>query len=187
MSKYFRWLELPERKDVYTWEGTTEWGNHDLYPIPKKERTYGVLGYFSYFLTSTISVTGFTGVSAYVAGGLSAWETVGAILVGSTIAGLNSFLGGQPGIDHRLGFVCHPCLELAWHMGVGKANCPSVDYDDSSHVRSSRLPVSSVHPIVRQCHLRKYYIANPHGGRLELTSQLRSPVSMDTTEVKQSP
>src|SRR5262245_46167575 len=107
MSKYFRWLELPARQDIDVWEGTTEWGNHDLYPIPKKERTYGVMGFFSYFLVSAVSVVGFASAAAYVASGLTAWETVGAILVGSVIAGLNSFLGGQPGVDKHLGFVCY--------------------------------------------------------------------------------
>lgn len=50
MSKYLRWAELPARKDVYTYAGTTSWGNHDLYPIPRKERTYGQMDYFVYWM-----------------------------------------------------------------------------------------------------------------------------------------
>ncbi|RDW57037.1 hypothetical protein BP6252_13909 [Coleophoma cylindrospora] len=100
----FRWAELPPREDIQVWEGTTRWGNHDIYPIPKKEQTYGMLGFFSYFIVSGVSITGFTVASSYVAAGLSAWETVGAVLVGCVIAGLNSFIGGQAGVDKKLGF-----------------------------------------------------------------------------------
>lgn len=53
-----RRAELPKRQDVYTCEGTTRWGNRDLYPIPKKERNYGVLSYCSYFVISGVSITG---------------------------------------------------------------------------------------------------------------------------------
>jgi NCS1 family nucleobase:cation symporter-1 len=97
-------LELPPRDDIDVWEGTTRWGNHDIYPIPKKERNYGTLGFYSYFICSGVSIIGFTSASAYVAAGLGSWETVGAILLGSFIAGCNSFLGGQAGIDKKLGF-----------------------------------------------------------------------------------
>jgi hypothetical protein len=102
MSKYFKWAELPPRKDIYTYEGTTRWGNHDLYPIPKKERTYGYLGLYSYLLVSGISITGFSMGSADVSAGLSAQETIGALLVGCICAALNA---RQVGLDKSLGFV----------------------------------------------------------------------------------
>jgi len=105
IAKYLRWAELPERQDVYTYEGTTRWGNHDLYPISKKERTFGVMGYYSYFVTSGVSITGFTAGSAYVAAGLGVGPTCAAILIGSMLAGGNSYLGGQPGVDKSLGYV----------------------------------------------------------------------------------
>ena len=38
MSKLLKWAELPARDDIYLDQGTTEWGNHDLYPIVPKER-----------------------------------------------------------------------------------------------------------------------------------------------------
>jgi NCS1 family nucleobase:cation symporter-1 len=78
MSKYFRWAELAPREDIHVWEGTTKWGNHDVY--------------------------GFTSASAYVSAGLSCWETVGAILLGASIAAGNSYLGARPGVDKSLGF-----------------------------------------------------------------------------------
>ena len=33
MYKYLKWAELPARTDIHQNKGTTEWGNHDLYPI----------------------------------------------------------------------------------------------------------------------------------------------------------
>lgn len=74
MSKYFRWAELPARDDIHVWEGTTRWGNHDLYPIPKRERNYGFLGFYSYYAISALSIYGFTSASAFVAAGLGVWE-----------------------------------------------------------------------------------------------------------------
>lgn len=94
-SYVFKWAELPARTDVYTYDGTTRWGNHDLYPIPKKERTYGFLGFYSYYLVSGISITGFSKRSAYVSAGLSAQETIRAVLVGCVCAALNACLGVQ--------------------------------------------------------------------------------------------
>jgi NCS1 family nucleobase:cation symporter-1 len=104
MSKYFRWAELAPREDIHVWEGTTKWGNHDVYPIPKKEHTYGTLGFYSYYAVSTVAIYGFTSASAYVSAGLSCWETVGAILLGASIAAGNSYLGARPGVDKSLGF-----------------------------------------------------------------------------------
>lgn len=105
MSKYFRWAELPARTDIYTYGGTTRWGNHDLYPIAKKERTYGWMGFYSYYLVSGISTTGYSIGSAYLASGLSAGETIGAVFVGCIFAALNASLGVQVGLDKNLGFV----------------------------------------------------------------------------------
>lgn len=105
MSRFFKWAELPARTDVYTYGGTTRWGNHDLYPIPMKERTYGVMGFYSYYMVSGISITGFSMGSAYVTAGLSAQETIAAVLVGTIFASLNGALGVQVGIDKSLGFV----------------------------------------------------------------------------------
>lgn len=104
MSKYFRWAELPPREDIDVWEGTTRWGNHDLYPIPIKERTYGIWGFYSYYGSSGISVFGFTSASSYVAAGLGCWETVGAIFLGACIAAMSSFFGARPGVDMSLGY-----------------------------------------------------------------------------------
>ena len=49
--KWLEWAELPPRKDVYSYYGTTKWGNHDLYPIPMKERQFntGLLCILDYY------------------------------------------------------------------------------------------------------------------------------------------
>jgi NCS1 family nucleobase:cation symporter-1 len=107
MSKYFRWAEVKARDDiddVEAWEGTTRWGNHDIYPVPKKERNYGLLGFYTYFAAGIISVYGFTAASSYVSAGLGTWDTVGAICLGSCIAAVNAFLGSSVGIDTALGW-----------------------------------------------------------------------------------
>lgn len=100
----FEWAELPARQDINVWEGTTRWGNHDLYPIPKKEQTYRMYDYFSYYLVSGVTISGFTASSAYVTAGLGVWETIGAVMAGTILAGMVSWLGGQAGAEKRLGF-----------------------------------------------------------------------------------
>lgn len=52
-------------------------GNHDLYPTPKKERTYRCMGLFAYWVTCGVSVSNFTIGNAYIAYGLNAGETIG--------------------------------------------------------------------------------------------------------------
>lgn len=107
MSKYFKWAEVRERDDLNSaeaFEGTTRWGNHDIYPVPLKERNYGILGFYSYFACGAISVYGFTAASAFVSAGLGTWDTVGAICLGSCIAAFNGYLGSRIGIDTSLGF-----------------------------------------------------------------------------------
>lgn len=52
LSEYFKWAEVKERDDIDVWEGTTKWGNHDIYPVPKKERNYGYMGLYAYYALS---------------------------------------------------------------------------------------------------------------------------------------
>ncbi|RDW73384.1 hypothetical protein BP6252_07291 [Coleophoma cylindrospora] len=102
--KWLEWAELPARKDVYTYAGTTRWGNHDLYPIPKKERTFGMLAYFAYWITTGVSVGTYTLGSSYIALGLNAGETLGAILAGCVISSFLGIFAGRPGMDYSLGY-----------------------------------------------------------------------------------
>lgn len=63
-----------------------------------------MLGFYSYYGSSGISVFGFTAASAYVAAGLSCWDTVAAIFLGACIAAISSFFGSRPGVDMSLGY-----------------------------------------------------------------------------------
>jgi NCS1 family nucleobase:cation symporter-1 len=99
MSMYFHWAELPPKKNVYTYAETTRWDNHNLYPIPKKERTYGWLAFFAYWVPAGVNVINFTVGSANIAFGLNAAETLGAVLLGRFIAAANAWLCARPGQD----------------------------------------------------------------------------------------
>jgi cytosine/uracil/thiamine/allantoin permease len=105
MSKYFKWAELPARTDIHTDKGTTEWGNHDLYPIAPKERTYGRLAFFLYWTTAGVGLSTFSLGSSYIVYGLTAGQAVGAVLIGASLASLNAYLCGTVGAEKNLGYV----------------------------------------------------------------------------------
>ena len=105
MSKYFRWLELPARDDIYTDRGTTKWGNHDLYPIVPKERTYGRGTYLLYWVTCCLGLSTFAIGSSYIAVGLTAGEACGAVLIGGCLASMNALLCGRAGAEKHVGYV----------------------------------------------------------------------------------
>lgn len=100
-----KWAELPARKDVHQDKGTTKWGNHDLYPIPEKERTYGMGAFLLYWITCGGGLSTFAIGSSYVVLGLTAGETCGAVLIGSCLASLNAVLMGRVGAINHLGYV----------------------------------------------------------------------------------
>ncbi|RDW58497.1 hypothetical protein BP5796_12427 [Coleophoma crateriformis] len=104
MSKYFKWAELPPREDVYTHVGTTRWGNHDLYPIPAKEKKFNWISYFCYTIVCGVNITDYSLGSTYIALGLTATETIGCIIAASTVAGIISYVTARPGLDHGIGF-----------------------------------------------------------------------------------
>jgi len=105
ISHYFRRAELPAREDVYNYAGTTEWGNHDFYPIPMKERTYSWGGYFAFILVTGVNITTFTLGSSYVAYGLTAGQTLGMVFLGTFVSGCIAYISARPGLDHNMGYV----------------------------------------------------------------------------------
>lgn len=130
---WLSWAELPARTDVYSEKGTTAWGNHDLYPIPQKERKMGVKAYFAYWITTGVSVGTFTLGSAYIAVGLTAGETLGAILAGCVISCIVGCLCGKPGMDYNLGYVS--CSSVAESKSMwGECSLTNLkDFDESSY------------------------------------------------------
>ena len=105
LRRMFRWAELPERKDIYTYEGTTKWGNHDLYPIDPSERTFTWFSYWSIFVTSGVNISTFTLGSSFITYGLTAGQTIGGVLLGTLISAVVSFLSSRPGMDYHMGYV----------------------------------------------------------------------------------
>ncbi|EPE24965.1 hypothetical protein GLAREA_11546 [Glarea lozoyensis ATCC 20868] len=104
MSKYLKWAELPAREDIYQDRGTTEWGNHDLYPIVPKERTYGRGAFLLYWLTCGGGLSTFAIGSSYIAVGLSAGQAIGAVLIGACLSSMNALLCGRAGAEKNLGY-----------------------------------------------------------------------------------
>lgn len=81
-------------------------------PNCEERAHFGWLVFYSYYLVSAISTTRYSLGSAYVASGLSAGETIGAVFTGCCFAALNAFFGVQVGLDKSLGFVRLPTPTL---------------------------------------------------------------------------
>lgn len=105
MSKILKWLELPARTDINQERGTTRWGNHDIYPIVAKERTYGTSAFILYWTTCGMGLSTFAIGSSYVSVGLTAGEAIGAVLIGTLISSSNAILCGRVGGEKHLGYV----------------------------------------------------------------------------------
>jgi NCS1 family nucleobase:cation symporter-1 len=101
----FKWAEVKERTDIYTYKGTTEWGNHDLYPIQPEEKQFGYLAYFAYWVTGGTAIFTFTLGSGYIAIGLNAGQTIGACFLGALLSSCIGVFGARPGQDYGIGYV----------------------------------------------------------------------------------
>jgi nucleobase:cation symporter-1, NCS1 family len=102
-SAIAKFLEVRQRDEAYSEQGTTRWGNRDIYPIIPSERTYGPMAFFAYWLTAGICVSSWTLGSGLVGIGLTAGQAVGAVVVGGCIASTNAYLCGKCGADHHVG------------------------------------------------------------------------------------
>jgi NCS1 family nucleobase:cation symporter-1 len=101
----FKWAEVKERQDIYNWRGTTEWGNHDIYPVDSKDRTFGYFAYCAYFSQSSTSISTYTIAASYVALGLSRGEIAGGIFIGAFLPAIVGFFAARPGQDYGIGYV----------------------------------------------------------------------------------
>ncbi|KAH8880225.1 hypothetical protein GQ53DRAFT_891637 [Thozetella sp. PMI_491] len=104
MSRYLRWLEVKPKDDIYADVGTTRWGNHDIYPIKKEDRTFGWSSYFLYWTTCCMGLSTFSIGSSYITVGLTAGETLGAVLIGALLTSVNGILCGKAGSEKYLGY-----------------------------------------------------------------------------------
>ncbi|KAF2400573.1 hypothetical protein EJ06DRAFT_397208 [Trichodelitschia bisporula] len=80
------------------------WANRDLIPSPPEERNYTVRGYFGFWVAAAVNISGWTLGSSNLANGLSAGEAIGMVFIGSVLAGLISFVSGEPGVKYHVGF-----------------------------------------------------------------------------------
>lgn len=113
IREMMKWAEVKERTDIYTWKGTTEWGNHDVYPIPEKEHTFGYMAYVSFWANSGTSILTYTMGSSYIAIGLSAAETITACILGAIISAIIGAYGAGPGQIYSIGYVSIPATIIA--------------------------------------------------------------------------
>lgn len=166
-----KWAELPAREDLHysaNGHGTTKWGNHDLYPIVPKERTYGVSAYFLYWLTCGAGLSTFALGSSYVSVGLTAGEACGAVLLGCTLTSLTAFLCGRPGAEKNLGYVSASLLSC--HLAISTDIW--IDYAGSQCVRTQGHVASSLFPNYGEHGLRKCLCTTQHNlPALILTSE----------------
>lgn len=139
MSRYFKWAELPARTDVYTHAGTTSWGNHDLYPIPRKERTWGWLAYVGYQIVVGINISNYTLASTYIAIGLTVGQTLGAVLAGCILSSMISYISCRPGLDHAIGFVSNNSCGVWIGYLTGTLDCL-----DAYYLRSARCVLADL-------------------------------------------
>jgi hypothetical protein len=97
MSRFLKWAELPARDDIYQDKGTTEWGNHDLYPITENERTYGKGAFMLYWLTCGGGLSTFAIGSSYIA----VVSLFDCVMTGTGFGDIcsQSFLGMPPVFD----------------------------------------------------------------------------------------
>lgn len=107
MSNYLKWLELPARTDVYTNAGTITWGNHDLYLIPFKERTWTWLARASYQVVVGVNISNHSLASSYIAVGLTVGQTLDVVIAGAAIS---ACIACRPGLDHEIGSVSYEVL-----------------------------------------------------------------------------
>jgi NCS1 family nucleobase:cation symporter-1 len=111
--KFLEPLEVHHNDDAYASQGAHRWGNRDIYPIVKKERTYSTWAYFAYWATAGICITSWTLGSSMIGIGLTAGQACGAVLAGSTFASILGFLAGQAGrtLFLRYGLLFTPFLQ----------------------------------------------------------------------------
>lgn len=104
MTKYLSWAEVKAEDDVYASKGVTKWGNPDIYPTKKHERTFTSASYFLYWVTCCMGLSTFSIGSSYISVGLSAGETLGAVLIGALLTSANGILCGKAGSEKHLGY-----------------------------------------------------------------------------------
>ncbi|RDW65004.1 hypothetical protein BP6252_10655 [Coleophoma cylindrospora] len=104
LGKIVKAIEVKQKGEAYSAYPPSRWGNRDIFPIIKAERTYTWYDFYSYWFVAGICLTSWTLGSSLIAIGLTAGQACGAVLVGGCLASLNAFLCGETGRQHYLGY-----------------------------------------------------------------------------------
>ncbi|KAH8892607.1 hypothetical protein GQ53DRAFT_840931 [Thozetella sp. PMI_491] len=100
-----KFLEVKHDIAQYAEVGASRWGNKDIYPVLPERRTYTAWSYVTFCATAGICVTSWTLGSSMITVGLTAGESVGAVLIGSTLAGVLTYGSGMIGRKYHVGFM----------------------------------------------------------------------------------
>jgi NCS1 family nucleobase:cation symporter-1 len=103
-SKLAKKLEVKHGLEQYAEQGTTKWGNRDIYPIIPERRTFTAWAYFTYWATAGICISSYTLGSSMIGIGLTAGQAMGAVVIATVCSSLLSYFNGQMGRIHRVGF-----------------------------------------------------------------------------------
>ena len=117
-SKLAKRLEVKHEIDQYAEQGTTKWGNKDIYPIIPERRTFNGWAYFTYWATAGICISSYTLGSSMIGIGLTAGQAMGAVVIATVCSSLLSFFTGQMGRIHHVGFF----MNLRSTFGLWGAN-----------------------------------------------------------------
>ncbi|KAH9886805.1 NCS1 family nucleobase:cation symporter-1 [Xylariomycetidae sp. FL2044] len=105
VTEFLKPLEVKHDREQFAAEGTTRWGNKDIYPVIQEHRTYSARSFWVFWASGGVCVTSWTLGSSMIGIGLNVPEAFGAVLCG---VGLSSILGhfcGQSGRVHHVGFM----------------------------------------------------------------------------------
>lgn len=103
LHKTIRALEVKPEKGSYNNRAADRWGNHDIFPIPSEHRHYTARSYWALWIVSGITAATWSFGSSLLASGLTAGQSVGAVIIGATFASTLAYVCGRPGIRMHLG------------------------------------------------------------------------------------
>ena len=96
--------------------------NHDLAPIPKADRTWGVYNYASLWVAMSVCIPTYMLASGLIAGGMSWKQAIGTILLGNLIVLIPMLLNAHAGAKYGIPFPVY----VRASFGVLGANIPAV-------------------------------------------------------------
>ncbi|KAF4994641.1 hypothetical protein FGRMN_5638 [Fusarium graminum] len=101
LSRLVIWLEVQRDEDA----DVEIYVNKDTRPLPPSRRPYGPWDFVSlWMITGSFNVGGWTTGSALISLGLNVWQSMLAIVVAHSIAGVLCIAGGHPGAKWHIGF-----------------------------------------------------------------------------------